>query len=184
MFCIGCGKEAGASDSFCLGCGRPLSDTEPVQSITYRAPTKNRGLLGKTIAIVFVVVFVGAIIRVATVIYEQSAATSTESSGRPIPSSVGNDAELLLSRCGVADKDWSTQYDDPQPAIATRFITYKKAHLKFAYIPGGGSKVNDPPPYTWKMIGIIDTRTNKAVTAEHLKSTLETRLPCYLVGTN
>jgi hypothetical protein len=182
VFCTGCGKEASASDAFCRGCDRPLSDTKPVQYITYRAPTKGIGLsVGKILAIVFGVVFLGAVIRVATVVNEQPAPLArTESSGRPISLSVGNDAELLLSRCGVADKDWSTQYDDPRPPIVTRFITYNKAHLKFAYIPGGGSKVYDPPPYTWKMIGIIDTRTNKAITAEHLKSTLKKRLACYL----
>ena len=105
MFCTGCGKEASASDAFCRGCGRPLSDTKPVRYITYRAPTKGSGLSGgKIIAIVLGVVFLGAIIRVVTVVNEQPAATNKDSSGRPIPLSVGNDAELLLSRCGVADR--------------------------------------------------------------------------------
>jgi len=91
---------------------------------------------------------------------------------------VGNDAELLISRCGRPDKDWATDYDDPRPPIPSRFISYNKAHLKFAYIPGAGSKAGDPPPYEWKLVGIVDTRTGKAVTAENLKATLEKRLPC------
>jgi hypothetical protein len=85
-----------------------------------------------------------------------------------------------MFRCGRPDKDEASDYDDPRPPIPTRLITYKKAHLKFAYIPGGHTKPDDPPPYPWKMIGIIDTRTNKAVTADNLKTTLEQRLPCML----
>jgi hypothetical protein len=61
-----------------------------------------------------------------------------------------------------------------------RMITYSKAHLTFAYYPGGETKVGDPPPYSWKLLGIKDTRTNLAIKAEQLKDTLSRRLPCAL----
>lgn len=89
-----------------------------------------------------------------------------------------NDAELLLSRCGTPDIDDSTQYDSPRPPIPTRLITYRKARLRFAYVPGGGAKIGDPPPYQWRLMGIVDTRTNTALSAANLKPVLSGRLPC------
>jgi len=97
-----------------------------------------------------------------------------------VPPSVTNDAELLLFRCGAADIDDSTEDDNPRPPIPTRMITYKKAHLRFAYVPGGDSRVGDPPPYKWKFVGIVDTQIEKAVTAKTLESVLRNRLPCDL----
>lgn len=109
-----------------------------------------------------------------------SESTTQDSLGRSVPSSVTNDAELLISRCGYPSRDDSTDYDTPRPAIPTRMMTYNKAHLKFVYIPGGGATINDPPPYKWKFAGLMDTKTNKPVDAGHLESVIKQRLPCML----
>ena len=108
---------------------------------------------------------------------------STDSAGRAIPASITNDAELLIYRCGKPDTDYSGENEVPRPLIPPRLITYKKAHLRFAYIPGGDSKVGDPPPYKWKVVGVVDTKTEKAIKAGNLETTLRARLPCVLGGT-
>jgi hypothetical protein len=104
----------------------------------------------------------------------------TDSAGNPIPATVTNDAQLLVSRCGKPDKDDSTEYDKPRPLIPARLITYKKAHLMFAYIPGADSRLGDPPPYAWKLMGITDTRTKKAIALAQIQGALTKRLPCAL----
>lgn len=91
-----------------------------------------------------------------------------------------DDAELLISRCGQPDQDESTQYDSPRPLFPTRFITYESAHLTFAYVPGHGARGDDPPPYSWKLVGITDSRTNSVVESRKLRQVLSQRLPCDL----
>lgn len=105
------------------------------------------------------------------------ASTHVDSQSQAVPTSVTNDAELLVYRCGKPDEDRSTAYDNPRPPIPTRLIFYRKARLMFAYTPGGGAKLGDPP-YSWKLLGIKDTRTNRVLQAGQLKATLSQRLPC------
>lgn len=102
----------------------------------------------------------------------------TDSLGRAMPASVTNDSELLIYRCGKPDKVLDTSWDNPRPPIPSRLLTYRKAHLKIAYLPSGA--IGEPPPYHWKFMGLIDTRNNSAVSADRLKSTLQQRLPCML----
>lgn len=94
----------------------------------------------------------------------------------PWLSQPSNDAELLIARCGSPSQDESTEFDDPRPPIPSRLITYRSAALRFAYVPGGGAKVGDPPPYQWKLVGIVDLKTGKAV--NDLSRVLKKRLPC------
>jgi hypothetical protein len=104
--------------------------------------------------------------------------TSGDSLGRQVPAWVTNDADLLLYRCGQPDKVLDTSEDDPRPLIPSRILTYRKAHLKIAYVPS--DPADQPPPYHWKLMGLIDPRTNHAIDASELRSTLEKRLPCML----
>ncbi len=104
----------------------------------------------------------------------------TDSKGRPLPVNVTNDAELLVYRCGTPDEILDSSNDDPRPPIPARILTYRKAHLKFAYVPDAA--MGTPPPYHWKLFGVIDTRTNKAVSADDLQGTLQQRLPCVLTN--
>lgn len=102
--------------------------------------------------------------------------------GRTLPASVTNDSELLVDRCGNPDTVLDTSDDDPRPPIPTRILTYRKAHLKIAFT--SNAPIGDPPPYQWKLFGLIDTRNNKAVTTNDLQSMLRQRLPCMLGNQN
>ena len=104
----------------------------------------------------------------------------TDSQGRPMPASVTNDSELLIYRCGTPDTVLDTSEDNPRPPIPSRLLTYRKARLKLVYIPS--DPIDKPPPYHWKFMGVIDTRTNNAVTPDQLQSTLQHRLPCMLTN--
>jgi hypothetical protein len=99
----------------------------------------------------------------------------TDSIGRELPSSVTNDAELLIHRCGQPDLDVSTEDDRPRPTTATRMLTYRKTHLRFAFLPGGGARAGDPPPYKWKLLGVQQSRTNAVVSL----MTALTKMPCW-----
>ena len=106
---------------------------------------------------------------------EKKSADATEAA--PAPSL--DDAGRLIAACGKPDEEIDTSRDNPPPPIPSRMITYRKARLMFAYIPGGGAKLGDPPPYRWKYLGPKDTTTNKVVSG-NLRAVLEKRLPCAL----
>jgi len=168
-YCPACAKMNPDNSTFCNTCGSVLSTGQkPSVRVVDGRP--------KYTFLKILVVGIGALMLYGMI----SSMDSPSPNIAPASPSVSNDAELLLSRCGPADRDSSTENDDPRPPIPTRFIEYKKAHLKFAYVPGAGSKVGDPPPFRWKFFGIIDTRTGKAITADEIKGTLQHRLPCSL----
>ena len=73
-------------------------------------------------------------------------------------------AQALIQRCGPPDKDMSTANNDPRPPIPFRVLDYTNEHLRFAFVPGGGAKIGDPPPYIWTLSGILDTSTNQRIT--------------------
>jgi len=120
------------------------------------------------------------IIGICLVIASVGPSPNTEPLATATSAPALNDAELLISRCGKPNRDDSTENDNPRPPIVTRIIEYRKAHLKYAFVPGGGSKVGDPPPYKWKSIGVVDTRTNKAIPAAQLRDVLSKQLLCAL----
>jgi hypothetical protein len=108
----------------------------------------------------------------------QAASSHADSLGRGVPSSVTNDAELLVYRCGEPDQVLDTSYDDPRPLIVSRIVTYKKAHLRIMYVPH--DPVDQPPPYHWKLMGFVDTRTKKGIDPDEWQYVLQQRLPCLL----
>ena len=159
-----CGKELASNARTCPGCGERF--THPFV---------------KMLALLFILpIIVAFMMAFGGVNTGGDTAEHTDSVGRTVPASITNDADLLVYRCGKPNKDDSTAYDNPRPPIPTRLITYSKAHLMFAYFPGGEVKLGDPPPYSWKLLGIKDTRTNSPIKAGQLKSTLSRRLPCAL----
>ncbi len=109
-------------------------------------------------------------------------AAQHDSQGRDIPTSVTNDSELLIYRCGSPDVVLDTSEDDPRPLIPTRTLTYRKAHLKVTFT--SNAPMSDPPPYRWKLFGLIDTRTNKAIAASDLQTALQERMPCMIGSLN
>lgn len=172
-FCRQCGAEIADDSAFCARCGCSTSLRSSTPKKTTNTSTNVKVLLWLLVILLALIVF-----NAAT---NPSGGLGTSSSGSVVPpSSLGrDDAELLISRCGNPDVDDSTAYDNPRPPIPTRMVTYKKAHLRFAYIPRD-SQPGKPPPYRWKMLGIVDTRNESAVTAATLKATLTKRLPCSL----
>jgi len=104
----------------------------------------------------------------------------TDSTGRPVPAGVTNDAELLIARCGQPSSDDSTAYDNPRPPIPSRTIEYKKEKLRFMFIPGGGATVEDAPPYKWKLVGITDMKAADPSQARVVSvSEAARRMPCW-----
>ncbi len=164
--CNECGWEVARDARICPSCGHEF----------FRL-----GCIGTTFVIIGVLFLCGAIASFfdrGTKKAENSEGVHTDSIGRSVPENVTNDAELLLYRCGKPDKDDSTENDNPRPPIPSRIIEYRKPKLRFAYAPGVDTRLGDPPPYKWKMLGIVDLRTNKAVSAAQLESVLSKRLPC------
>ncbi len=72
-----------------------------------------------------------------------------------------DDCELIVQRFGPPDAVDSTDYDVPRPAFPTKWVTYKKEHVRFLFIPYAGLGV--PPPYRWRLIGTTDPRTKKPI---------------------
>lgn len=154
-----CGKEVASDARVCPNCGHRL--THPF------------------LMFVGIVIGIFLFIVVIAVIFggSNSTSTATDSTSQRAPT---NDADSLISRCGKPDVDDSTDYDNPRPPIPSRMLTYSKAHMMFAYVPGGDAKIGDPPPYQWKAFGVIDTRTKQAIDTLHLREVLTKRLPCAL----
>lgn len=163
--CNVCGREVAHDARVCPECGHEF----------FRI-----GCIGTTFIIIGVVFLIGVIAdQLSTRKAGDTAPSNSDSIGRPVPGNVTNDAELLLYRCGKPDRDESTENDVPRPPIPSRIIEYRKSKLRIAYVPGGNTRVGDPPPYKWKLLGIVDMRTNKAVSAAQLEAVISKRLPCW-----
>jgi hypothetical protein len=126
------------------------------------------------LAVLFGIGIIGVFIS-ASISGTAPSSQNRDSLGRPLAASVTNDAELLLSRCGRPDTDVSTENDTPRPPIPTRFIEYRKQRVKVVFIPGGQARVNDPPPYQWKLMGVLDPKAKKAIDLSQATK----RLPCW-----
>jgi hypothetical protein len=88
-------------------------------------------------------------------------------------------ADLLIARCGHPSLDDSTAYDNPRPPIVSRIIEYKAKKLRFLFIQQGA--VGDPPPYQWKLMGVVDMTARdkskaRVVSAEEAAA----RMPCWV----
>jgi hypothetical protein len=68
----------------------------------------------------------------------------------------GDDASILLTRCGPADSQNSTAYDDPRPLVPNLKIAYTKAKVQAVFLPGTDVSEGDAPPYHWKLLGFAD----------------------------
>jgi hypothetical protein len=109
-----------------------------------------------------------------------SSATVLDSKGKPVPSGASNDAELLIARCGQPSKDSTSANDDPRPPIQVRIVEYNGKQLRFLFIPGKDTKVGDPPPYKWSLVGITDmTAIDPAKARVVMPSEAISRMPCW-----
>lgn len=89
-------------------------------------------------------------------------------------------ADDLLARCGRPDRDFDTGGFEPAPIIPERVLTYRKAHLKIAYIADDPRGLDPPYHYRWTLMGLVDTQTNRVIELSAFRSTLQTRLHCTL----
>jgi len=83
----------------------------------------------------------------------------------PAPRAV-DQAKALIQSCGAPDRDMSTANNDPRPPIPFRVLSYNSQHLQFAFVPGGGAQIGDPPPYRWALSGILDLTTNQRISLQ------------------
>jgi hypothetical protein len=73
-----------------------------------------------------------------------------------------NDPSALIAACGKPDIDDSTEYDKPRPPLVTRWLSYKRAGVTAVYL--ADVQLGTPPPYkTWKLVGVNDDRSKKAI---------------------
>ncbi|HEX6443132.1 MAG TPA: hypothetical protein VF007_13155 [Stellaceae bacterium] len=79
---------------------------------------------------------------------------------------LADDASEIIRRLGKPDKDDSTESDQPRPAIVTRFLDYTRRGVRVMLVPT--NPVGSSPPYTWKLFGFIDLRTQQRLTPEEV----------------
>ena len=91
------------------------------------------------------------------------------------PSSPTDDLSLFVSKYGPPDVDDSTLNDKPRPPMVTRWLVYKKEHVRATYLPDVA--VGTPPPYNrWKLVGFQDERNNAVLQASEVVARLKGRL--------
>ena len=79
------------------------------------------------------------------------------------------------ARYGKPDRVDSTEYDSPRPLIVTRLLDYKSERVRFVFFPD--APVGSGPPYTtWKLMGMLDTKTKTTLTAAEVERRMSGRL--------
>ncbi|HEV2388559.1 MAG TPA: hypothetical protein VGS20_15040 [Candidatus Acidoferrales bacterium] len=156
--CLYCAGELNEHALYCPRCMVPVPRPEP-----QRRPGTVTLLLA---------VFVATAVPCFLVIARQmrrpglhSVAASVQAAGVGASGAV-DQAQILIERCGPPDRDVSTADNDPPPPIPFRVLEYQDRHLQFGFVPGGGAKIGDPPPYRWALSGILDTATNQPITKD------------------
>jgi hypothetical protein len=154
--CLYCGGELGENALYCPRCLVPITPPE-----RRRRPGTFVLILG---------VFLATAIPCFWVLAGQmkkSAPLSLQAAGTTATAPLAPDeAQALIARCGPPDRDVSSADSDPPPPIPFRVLEYQAQHLQFTFVPGGGAKMGDPPPYRWALSGILDTTTNESIPAD------------------
>jgi hypothetical protein len=114
------------------------------------------------------------IILAAIGTYLTSTMAPSPGSQASAPSAPKDDLDVFKSRYGQPDVEDSTENESPRPPIVTKWIIYKKEHVRATYVPGNGH-VGDPPPYTWKLIGFQDPRDNSALRPAEVVNRMKAR---------
>jgi hypothetical protein len=85
--------------------------------------------------------------------------------GLSITANAEDQAAEIIRRCGKPTIDDNTGHDRPRPIIVTRWIEYRKASVRFMFVPD--AKATDPPPYRgWKFVGAVDQQTNTQISLD------------------
>lgn len=75
-----------------------------------------------------------------------------------------DEARIFLSVYGPPAVDDTTAHDDPRPPIPSRLLEYQPERVRALFLPL--QRVGAPPPYTWWLIGVTDTATEKLITLD------------------
>ena len=89
-----------------------------------------------------------------------------------VSAAIRNDIDVLLDRCGRPDRITKIGGFEPGPLVPQRIMTYKRAHLRLAYVDA--DPVGHAPPFDWMLSTAFDTRTNRPLDL----NTVQERLPC------
>ncbi len=94
--------------------------------------------------------------------------------GAAIAQQSSDDIQLFISKFGQPDQIQTSENTKSQPSIATKRLIYKKENVRAVYI------ADTPPgpagPYRkWKLIGLLDNRTGKAINPDEAAQRLEKR---------
>jgi hypothetical protein len=164
--CPDCGTEVSDQAAACPKCGRPLRAPAPIPPQQATAPKKktSRATWGCLILIILAVIGTYLTSKVAPSGGFQASA----------PSAPKDDLDVFKARYGQPDVEDSTENESPRPPIVTRWIIYKKEHVRATYVPGNGH-VGDPPPYTWKLIGFQDPRDNSVIRPAEVVNRMKAR---------
>jgi hypothetical protein len=164
--CADCGTEVSDQATACPRCGRPIAATVPASPQPSTPPRKktSRATWGCLILIIL-----GAL-----GVYLSSNVSPNGGSQSPAPSRPADDLDVFKSRYGQPDVEDSSENESPRPPIVTKWIIYKKEHVRATYVPGNGH-VGDPPPYTWKLIGFQDPRDNSVLRPAEVVNRMKAR---------
>jgi hypothetical protein len=83
--------------------------------------------------------------------------------------------ESLIAQYGAPDSIDSTEYDKPRPPIVTKWLIYKKEKVKIMLV--ADAPMGSPPPYqTWKLFGVMDSRSNAMLEPPEFKKRMARRI--------
>lgn len=94
----------------------------------------------------------------------------------------GDQASIVMSRCGKPDEQRSTAYENPRPPIVSGLIGYRKANVVLLFVPDSRTRIGEAPPYHWEYIGATDMAANVHSRHALAKGEPLRRLPCLKAG--
>jgi hypothetical protein len=169
--CCYCGSELSANALYCKKCLVPIA-----QPARHRRPGTLSLILGVSLifggpsAWVIAGQFHGQFLRAPL-------SRTTVHAASILSPVVVDQAVALIRSCGAPDRDVSTANNDPRPPIPFRVLDYNDQHLQFAFVPGGGAKIGDPPPYRWSLSGVLDSTTNQRISIQQAADRMNCAAP-------
>jgi hypothetical protein len=169
--CSYCGEKLGENALYCQKCLVPIAQTS-----RRRRPGTASLLLGVSLAFGGPCVWAISTQFRNEFLKDSISPSTVHAASAPAPRAV-NQAKALIESCGDPDSDVSTANNDPRPPIPFRVLTYNSQHLQFAFVPGGGAQIGDPPPYQWALSGILDSTTNQRINPQQAAQRMSCAAP-------
>lgn len=169
--CSYCGLELSANALYCPKCLVPNAPPSP-----RRRPGTLPLLLGVSLIFGSPCAWVISGQVRSRILQASLSQTVVHAASVPAPRAV-DQAAALIQACGTPSRDISTAYNNPRPPIPFRVLDYNGSHLQFAFVPGGGAKIGDPPPYQWRLSGVLDSTTNQRVSLQEAANRMSCAAP-------